>query len=197
MSNHVESLDHFRVEYHKYWQCQLSSLNKKEGSKRNKSCPVTLDILIKKVNPNTIKNDKEFLGRETPLPAVITIKGSHNHPTNQSFESLGFLRISSETKEQFFQYFDDGNSPAEAMRLHESKILVQEDGPIKLADASQNPSSRTVYHLHDLWKKTEYGEAWASDPLSKLKEKIETYAQEGTLLRKFFYFLDQFSGLLT
>lgn len=70
-------------------------MNKKDGTKRNKSCPVQLDILIKKVNRDTIKNDKKYLGRETPLAAVITIKGSHNHPVNdECFETLGFLRVS-------------------------------------------------------------------------------------------------------
>lgn len=152
-------------------------------SKRNKCCPVKLDIKIKKVNRDTIKNDKEYLRRETPLPAIITIKGSHNHPTSESFESLGFLRISSETKDTFFKYFDEGNSPAGAMRLHESKILVQDNGPIRLADASVNPPSRHVYYLHDLWRKSEYGEAWSNDPLCKLKEKIEDYAADGRLVK--------------
>ena len=93
----------FRVVYHKYWHCQLSSLNKKDGTKRNKNCSATLDILIKKVNRDTINNDREFLEQSPPLPAVITLKKCHSHKVEDFYESLGFLRVTEETKQIFFE----------------------------------------------------------------------------------------------
>lgn len=140
---------------------------------------MSIDIKIKKVNKGTIKNDKAFLKRSTPLPAVITIKNSHNHKTCDNSEALGFLRPTAETIEKFIEYFNDGLGPAEAVRLHESKIRMEEDCFVKMANASINPTGRQVTYLHDQWRDETYGKEWSTDPLARLKEKTEKYKERG------------------
>lgn len=138
-----------------------------------------LDVTIKKVNKNTVRNDRDFLSRSPPLNAVITLKGNHNHAT--CHETLKYLRVSEATKKIFTDYFNDDIGAGEAARLHEAKILLDEDGPTKYANASLNPTRRTVYYMYDQWIEANFGRATSSDPLSKLKEKAEAYAAEGKL----------------
>lgn len=166
--------------YHRYFTCQLSSKNKTGvKSKRNKCCPATLDILVKKVNRNTKRNDPFFLTQDPPLNVVITLRKRHNHPNKDNHEALGYLRVSEETKETYKKYFSDGLAPGEAMRLHEAKLLLMDDGPVQIANASVNPNRRTVYYMHTLWQEENYGTPWSDEPLSKLKERAKSYAKRG------------------
>lgn len=59
---------------------------------RNTSCQATLNVLLKKNNRNTRKNDN-YLKREPPLCALINLKLNHNHPIN-SCGALKHLRVS-------------------------------------------------------------------------------------------------------
>jgi len=47
----------------------------------------------------------------------------HNHQTRCA-DALRQLRISDDTRQVFTQYFDSGMTPAVAMTLHESKLMV-------------------------------------------------------------------------
>jgi len=62
-----------------------------------------LDILLKKNNKNTKKND-EYLRREQPLCAVINLKLNHNHPIN-SCGALKLLRVPNEVSMIIIVYF--------------------------------------------------------------------------------------------
>lgn len=146
---------------------------------------MSIDIKIKKVNKDTIKNDRQYLKRSVPLPAVITIKNAHNHPT-ENHEALKYLRPSAETIEQFIEYFSDGLGAAEAVRLHESKLRMEEGSVTKLANACINPTSRQVTYLHDKWREENYGKEWSADPLARLKEKQEKYKERGKISLPFY-----------
>lgn len=135
-----------------------------------------IDIVIKKVTRATKKTDA-FLRRDVPLAAVVKLHPKkHNHST-ECADALRRLRSTEETKDTFYKYFCDGITPAEAVRLHESKVTMQEDGWVLLANASVNPPPRRVYHWYDEWRKAHYG--MAVDPLKKLQEKIPDYAKHG------------------
>lgn len=69
-----------RIVFHKYWACEHSERNKKksEPTPKNTNCEARIDILIKKNNRNTRKND-EYLRMTPPLNAKVVIKGVHNH----------------------------------------------------------------------------------------------------------------------
>ncbi|KAL1417687.1 hypothetical protein MTO96_026591 [Rhipicephalus appendiculatus] len=57
------------------------------------------------------------------------------------------------------RYFSDGLTPAEAVRLHESTLAVDEDAAslVQLASGAVNPTKRTVYHLYEKWRQDNYG----------------------------------------
>lgn len=164
--------------FHKYWLCQLSKLNKSKNSKRDKGCKSRLDIKIKKINKDTVKNDRFFLKRETPLPAVITIT-QHNHKTKDCFETLKYLRVAKDTKEKLNKYFGEGFGPGAAYRMNDLSLkLMPNSGEIR-ANSAVNPTPRMVQYLFDQWRNSEYGESWGCDPFPKLREKISLYESEG------------------
>ncbi|KAH8010173.1 hypothetical protein HPB51_025608 [Rhipicephalus microplus] len=62
-----------------------------------------------------------------------------------------FHKTRTTTRETFLAYFDNGMSPAKA-RLHESKLLVQEDGYALVANSAVNPLPPAIYYWHRLWR---------------------------------------------
>ncbi|KAK3907383.1 PTS system glucose-specific EIICBA component, partial [Frankliniella fusca] len=170
-----------KLVFHKYWMCQLSKHNKIQGSKRNKGCPARLDIKIKKVNKDTVKNDKIYLKRDVPLPAVITVT-QHNHKTKDCFEALKYLRVTEETKDKFYQYFDEGLAAGAAFRMNDLSLRLMPNSGQLRANSAVNPTPRMVQHLFDQWRISEYGQSWGCDPFPKLREKIPLYASEGTAI---------------
>ncbi|KAH6944156.1 hypothetical protein HPB50_002087 [Hyalomma asiaticum] len=165
-----------RMPFHKTWRCQHHNKNKKAGP-RNANCMARLDVKIKLVTYSTIRTDK-YLRRDVPLPAIIRIDARHSHST-QSAEALRLLRGTQTTRQTFLRYFSEGMTPGEARRLHESKLCMEEDGPAQLANGALNPSSRTVYHWHNVWREAHFG-GRDIDPLLKLEEKASLYAAQGT-----------------
>jgi len=96
MNNLNQTIFYFRVIFHKYWVCQHASKNKTKlkESTRDTVCKASLDILLKKNNKNTRKNDS-YLKKDHPLCAVVQLNLSHNHPIN-SCDALRNLRVSEE-----------------------------------------------------------------------------------------------------
>ncbi|KAH7936586.1 hypothetical protein HPB49_001562 [Dermacentor silvarum] len=68
-------------------------------------------------------------------------------------------------------------SPAEAIRLHESKLVVQENGYALVANSAVNPVPSAIYYWHKLWREENFGRD--IDPLLKIAEKMPLYAKEG------------------
>jgi hypothetical protein len=58
-------------------------------------------------------------------------------------------------------------------------LQCQDDGVELLANAAVNPAASTVYYLHDLWRKVNFGST--VEPLLKLAEKVELYKGLGRL----------------
>ncbi|KAK3923362.1 Protein N-lysine methyltransferase METTL21A [Frankliniella fusca] len=168
-----------KLVFHKYWMCQLNKLNKSKNSMRNKGCSARLDIKIKKINKDTVKNDKVYLKRDVPLPAVITIS-KHNHKTTGCFETLKYLRVSKDTKEKFNEYFAEGLSAGAAYRINDLSLKLAKNGGEIRANSAVNPTPRMVQYLFEKWRNSEYGESWGCDPFPKLREKIPLYESEGT-----------------
>ncbi|KAL3202143.1 hypothetical protein MRX96_012115 [Rhipicephalus microplus] len=73
---------------------------------------------------------------------------------------------------------NEGMTPSEARRLHESKLSMEDDGPAQLANAALNPPQRTVYHWHSVWREACFGGAHI-DPVLKLEEMASLYAAQG------------------
>lgn len=90
---------------------------------------------------------------------------------------MRLLRISDEARQMFFDYFNSGMTPAAAVCLHESKLMCQDNGVELLANAALNPTARSVYYLHNKWRKLHFGSV--IDPLQKLCEKVSHYSNLG------------------
>ncbi|XP_054933154.1 uncharacterized protein [Dermacentor andersoni] len=163
-----------RMVFHKVWRCQHHQRNKMTA-RRTTNCPAKLDIKIKKVNPDTQKNDK-YLCRSTPLPAVIKLTTTHNHST-ECADSLKLLRASPETRAAFYAYFEAGFTPAAAIRHHEEALAMEDNSHILLANSMVNPQRRTIYYWHQEWRKAKYSSI--RNPLPKLQEKLADYAAQG------------------
>lgn len=166
----------------KTWVCHFSNKNKIEGSKRNTRCGASIDIKIKKLNRDTIKNDK-YLAQNPPLQAVITLKTAHNH-NNYTFDAMKYLRATKQVAEQYRQYFEDGNGVAASMRLFEDKLQINEDEEtdsvapeVLVGVSSHNPLQVTVAHWYRLWKEKNYG--MDIDPLTKLEGKLDSFKEQG------------------
>lgn len=137
------------------------------------------------MTPDTKKNDK-YLKQNPPLQGLIKIL-DHNHSVDNA-EALGYLRILPEVKETFIHYFNNGHGPGEAITMHETKLMLEDDGFVKLANSSLNPKPRTVYYLHDLWRISEFGKVWTQNtPLAVLEKKIEEYKADGKNKKCFFF----------
>lgn len=158
------------------WKCNLSRRNKTPDGIRNHDCPATLEIKIKLVTKDTKKKDK-FLGKhDPPLPGIVTINTKHNHHIDVS-DSMQYLRGDAKLRKKFESYFDDRMTPGEAMRLHEEKLALEDNGVELIADAHFNPRANTVYWWHKEWRAKNFGPP--QDPLSMLEQKSQEYETNG------------------
>lgn len=158
-----------RMVFHKTWRCSQRKRSKVRGNP-GADCPAKIDIKIKKITKNTKKTDPLLRG-DMPLPAVIKLihQEGHTHSTDPA-DAPRRLRPLTETKRRFQDYFDNGMCPAEAIRLHESKLLVQEGGYALLANGAVNPLPSSVYYWFRLWRDQCLSKD--VDPLKKLLQKM-------------------------
>lgn len=167
---------------HKTLLCHHSKKNKTSLKYKNTKCSCKLDIIVKKVNHNTKKNDA-LLKLETPMCCVITISRYHNHNIDVAASSK-FLKVSKETKARFVEYFNKGLTPAAAMHHHATKLLAkaEDEGYLATADlenSSINPRSSSVYNLYNKWRVDNFG--MTEDPMEKLKELISFFRSIGNI----------------
>ncbi|CAN8026131.1 unnamed protein product [Ixodes persulcatus] len=165
-----------RMVFHKTWRCSQRKRSKVRGNP-GADCPAKIDIKIKKITKSTKKKDPLLRG-DTPLPAVIKLihQEGHTHSTDPA-DAPRRLRPSPETKHTFRDYFDNGMGPAEAIRQHESKLLVQDGGYALLANGAVNPLPSSVYYWFRLWRDQRLGKD--VDPSNKLQEMTPAYAEQG------------------
>ncbi|XP_071044223.1 uncharacterized protein [Parasteatoda tepidariorum] len=161
--------------YSKSWKCQHSSFRKKPNSKKNMDCKAAITVLTKKISKDTVKKDK-FLSAEVPLPTVLTILLKHSHHTNVA-DSLRFMRVSEEVKQNFFEYFNDGFTATNAKRFHEDCLLRTEVKVEDLANSAINPTQRCITHLYNTWHDINLGSV--SLPFEKIDEKSKEYEEKG------------------
>lgn len=160
--------------FHKVWHCQHHKRNK-VSDRRNAACMARLDVKREKLTKGTRKNDA-YLRRDVPLVAVIRVDSRHTHST-QSADALRLLRGTSTAKETFLRYFSDGTTVCEARRLHESKLCLENGGPVLLANGALNPHDQDCTALA---QRVEHHVGGTIDPLSKLEEKAPLYAAQGS-----------------
>lgn len=85
----------------------VSNLQVDTISLKNKDCPATLSVRIKK-NTKYIRYQDKYA--KEGLLGVILIDFHHSHHINEA-EAWNWLKRSNETKEIFINYFKSGNYP--------------------------------------------------------------------------------------
>lgn len=110
---------------------------------------------------------------------VVKITSNHNHDIENA-HVLSFRPQDPETKEKFFEYFDENMSPAGAKAHHFSQLILKPQAQILLADASVNPKDRTVYGWFDEWRRATLGPREGEELWDKINENKEKYAAAGT-----------------
>lgn len=84
-------------------------------------CEAKIDILIKKNNRNTRKND-DFLKHNPPLCGKITLSNEHNHTINTS-GSLKYLRINPEAYNMKSKNYSILLNVAYILKYHKSMVI--------------------------------------------------------------------------
>ena len=91
---------------------------------------------------------------------------------------LRYCLFNQATKHQLREYFEQGLSPAGAMRVHLDHMKMDPDAHHQLlADAALNPNPRACYHEHDKWRKQNFSESGLESILQKLNNKLDTYKE--------------------
>ncbi|KAK3922591.1 Protein FAR1-RELATED SEQUENCE 11 [Frankliniella fusca] len=136
----------------------------------------SLEIKIKLITKDTRKKDPLIGKNDPPLPGIVIVRNSHNHHIEVG-DSMQYLRGSENLRKTFEEYFTE-MAPGQAMRLHEEKLSLKENGEILKADGHFNPLPNTVYYWHREWRKKHFGPP--QHPLETLKSKCEQYEKDGT-----------------
>ncbi|KAJ8982358.1 hypothetical protein NQ317_013109 [Molorchus minor] len=130
--------------YRKVFKCQHNSFDKVrirkrcDSRSRDKGCNATVNILMKKINPDTIKNDCYL---KNNLNIVITVDFVHNHNVMVA-EIFSYLRMASDTQNIFLKYFDNGMTPSTAKTYHEMFLEAEYEGNDLFVQ--QNPEAAKI-----------------------------------------------------
>ena len=110
-------------------------------------------------------------------PCVTTFKNIHNHPVH-NLQHLCQLKITDNTKQVFHENFNQGYTPATALRFHESKITTSGENVEVLANHCLNPTLRTAYCVWQEWKQTNYGSYVGDSMYSAITKYAESTDSE-------------------
>lgn len=150
-----------RLMFRKIYTCHHSSFNKKSVmcKTRGQDCKAKIDFVIKKINKDTIRNDKLLLDGYN---VIVSIVFEHSHRVYVA-EALSLLKCSQETEDIFKKYFDSGMTPCAAKNYNELNILDSFEGTgvngLEMLSNSQiNPSENHVYYLYNKWRSEKYGD---------------------------------------
>lgn len=91
--------------------------------------------------------------------AILKILFNHNHPIT-SAHALSFRPISAETKQKFFELFNNGHSASSSRHVHEQHLLMDaatdELKQYSLADRAVYPSVQDICRLFQTWREKRY-----------------------------------------
>ena len=170
-----------RILFRKTYTCQHSSFNKRsDKSSRGQNCKAKIDFVIKKVNKDTIRNDKLL---SQGYNVLVNITFEHSHRIYVA-EALNLLKCSQETEETFKSYFDSGMTPCAAINYNELNILdsfqnTAVNGIEMLSNSQINPSENHVYYMFNKWRAEKYGDRNECNLHEIIEGKIENLTNKG------------------
>ena len=117
---------------------------------RNKKtqCPSRLTLTGKvPTKKQLVATNKAYLKSHK---AILKISFNHNHPITSAY-ALSFRTISAETRQKFFELFNNGHSASSARHIHEQHLLMDaatdEQKQYSLADRALNPSIQDISNM--------------------------------------------------
>ena len=115
-------------------------------------------------------------------PCEIHLLWQHNHSIH-SAHALTFKPISEDTKEKFYDYFDQGYSPSTARHHHTLILSIQYEGDEKgleraHADRSVNPLPKDIDYLFTKWRQERHGKENGESMFEALEQKVQIYNPE-------------------
>lgn len=114
-------------------------------------------------------------------PCEVALTWDHNHSIT-SAHAISFRPISTETREQFYTYFEQGHSPSSAIHHHSLNLAIkyectEQQYQTALADHSINPLPKDIY-LYKKWRSEKHGKENGETTFKQLGEIIEEYNKE-------------------
>ncbi|KAJ8970404.1 hypothetical protein NQ317_017186 [Molorchus minor] len=130
---------------------------------------------------NFVLNLRSKKDEEISCGEWIEFKHSHQVKVAQAFS---YLRVTNETKQLFWAYFNEGLTPSCAKTYHEMTLEQDNMGENKnlietLSNPQINPTDRQIYNLHSKWREENFGGRDHLSMIAILKEKYNKYKDMG------------------
>ena len=112
----------------------------------------------------------------------MALTWDHNHSIT-SAHAISFRPIATETREQFYTYFEQGHSLSSSIHHHSFNIAIKYEGrelqyQTALADRSINPLPKDIYYLYHKWRSEKHGKENGETMFNQLTKIIEEYNKE-------------------
>ena len=153
------------------------STKPKRSLQRNKKtgCPTGLTLRVHSRNVSS----SSLYGSH---PCEVALTWDHNHSIT-SAHAISFRPIATETREQFYTYFEQGHSLSSSIHHHSFNIAIKYEGrelqyQTALADRSINPLPKDIYYLYHKWRSEKHGKENGETMFNQLTKIIEEYNKE-------------------
>ena len=128
---------------------------------------------------NRLKSNSKI---QVTHPCEVNLQWNHNHSIH-SAHALSFKPITDDTKQNFYDYFDEGYSPSTAGHHHTMLLAIHYEGDENgleqpHADRSVNPLPKDIDNLFTKWRQERHGKVNGESMFEILEEKIQAYNKE-------------------
>ena len=153
------------------------STKSKRSLQRDKKtgCPTSLTLRVHNQNVSS----SSLYGSHS---CEVALTWDHNHSIT-SAHAISFRPIATETREQFYTYFEQGHSPSSSVHHHSLNLAIKYEGrelqyQTAIADQSINPLPKDIYYLYHKWRSEKHGMENGETMFNQLMKIIEEYNKE-------------------
>ena len=150
----------------KQWP-EVPSLKDHCKETRKTGCPTTLTLRVHSQNVSS----SSLYGSH---PCEVALTWDHNHSIT-SVHAISFRPIATETREQFYVYFEQGHLPSSSIHHHNLNFAIKYEGrqlhyQTALADRSINPLPKDIYYLYHKWRSEKHGKENGETMFNQLRK---------------------------
>lgn len=100
-----------------------------------------------------------------------------------SAHAISFRPIATETREQFYTHFEQGQSPSSSVHHHSLNLAIKYEGrelqyQTAIANRSINPLPKDIYYLYHKWRSEKHGKENGETMFNQLMKIMEEYNKE-------------------